>query len=282
MATTAIGFTFRKALVRPLAPSFATNSLQSSPPKFPIDIATAIAQHDAYVSALRNVLKLSVTTLPCLPDHPDGVFVEDTAVVVGDVCALTRPGHYSRQGEVRSVESALRRISSDALIYTPPDDIKLDGGDVLRTSHNVFVGMSKRTNEAAVDYLRSVLPLPVHAVPLFSGEGAPLHLKSAMTICGPSSIVYADTECTRLAKDAITEVEGDIHWYPVSEERAANCVYANGRLLYPSGINKEDERMYKEFLVGLRQDGVQMAVPVNMGEAAKSDGALTCCSIIIP
>jgi len=137
--------------------------------------------------------------------------------------------------------------------------------------------VSSRTNAAGVEYLRRASPLPVHAV---SFGGAALHLKSVATMCGPSSVVYADTDAGRAARKAMTNVEGGLQWYPVSEERAANCIYANGAIMYPAGIKGEDEITYTKMLEKVA--GLRAVVPVDMGETAKSDGALTCCSILLP
>ena len=45
-------------------------------------------------------------------EHPDGVFVEDTVVILGDLAVLTSPGAASRRGEVES--TAPRRLANSA------------------------------------------------------------------------------------------------------------------------------------------------------------------------
>ncbi len=67
--------------------------------RIPIDVGRAVAQHDAYLDVLRS-LGLLVVELPQLPEHPDAVFVEDTALVLPEVAVLLRPGAPSRWGEV--------------------------------------------------------------------------------------------------------------------------------------------------------------------------------------
>ena len=56
----------------------------------PIDPDRALAQHRAYQAALRNA-GVRVIELPADPALPDGVFVEDTAVVLDEVAVLTSP-----------------------------------------------------------------------------------------------------------------------------------------------------------------------------------------------
>src|SRR5262245_60295366 len=75
----------------------------------PIDIGRALEQHRAYQSALRAA-GAEVVELPADPAHPDGVFVEDTAVVLDEVAVIARPAPVSRRGETIAIEAALRHF----------------------------------------------------------------------------------------------------------------------------------------------------------------------------
>ena len=92
----------------------------------PIDPGLAVAQHQAYEQALRDA-GYEIVRLPDLPDDPDAVFVEDTALLLGDHAIITRPGAASRANEVYSTAAGL----------TPHFNVRylsegtLDGGDVL-------------------------------------------------------------------------------------------------------------------------------------------------------
>ncbi|HET7450026.1 MAG TPA: hypothetical protein VFJ78_05465, partial [Gaiellaceae bacterium] len=50
----------------------------------PIDVPRAIAEHAAYEDALRT-LGCDVRRVPAAPDHPDSVFIEDTAIVLDEI-----------------------------------------------------------------------------------------------------------------------------------------------------------------------------------------------------
>jgi dimethylargininase len=75
----------------------------------PVDAERALAQWDAYVGALRDHGWEIVEAAPA-DDCPDGVFVEDAAVVLGGVAVLTCPGAERRRAEVASVAEALAPI----------------------------------------------------------------------------------------------------------------------------------------------------------------------------
>ncbi|MDQ4138041.1 MAG: N(G),N(G)-dimethylarginine dimethylaminohydrolase, partial [Actinomycetota bacterium] len=72
----------------------------------PIDPGAARRQHEAYEKALRAA-GLDVIRLAALPEHPDGVFVEDTALLLDGQAVITRPGALSRADEVESTANAL-------------------------------------------------------------------------------------------------------------------------------------------------------------------------------
>src|SRR3954468_18698521 len=75
--------------------------------RVPVDAARAAAQHAAYVAALAAA-DWAVREAPAADDLPDSAFVEDTAVVLGDLAVLARPGAEQRRGEVAGAEEALR------------------------------------------------------------------------------------------------------------------------------------------------------------------------------
>src|SRR5688572_27231816 len=111
-----------------------------------IDPNRAVAQHRTYQAALREE-GIRVVELPADPALPDGVFVEDAAVVLDEVAVLTAPAPPSRRGERVGVEAALTPFRP--LLRISPDAF-LDGGDVLRVGRTLFVGQSSRTGEAGL------------------------------------------------------------------------------------------------------------------------------------
>src|SRR5262245_2798115 len=91
----------------------------------PIPFERALAQHRAYRKMLRAA-GAEVINLPAEPAHPDGVFVEDTAVVLDELAVIARPTPLSRQGESAATETALVPFRP---IVRLPADAFLEGGD---------------------------------------------------------------------------------------------------------------------------------------------------------
>ncbi len=156
----------------------------------PVDPGLALEQWEGYVAAFR-ARGWTVTEAEPVDEHPDGVFIEDTVVVFGDLAVLTSPGAASRVGEVASTERALRGLVAQGLELevariAPPGH--LDGGDVLKVGRTAYVGQGSRTDAAGISQLAELLeprgwtvtPVPVAKV---------LHLKSGVTALPDGTVI---------------------------------------------------------------------------------------------
>ena len=187
-------FQFTHALCRAIDPSLASAALRlgeaSSSPQAVVDVAAAHRQHAAMVTALKRVGVSTVIELPS-DDLPDSVFVEDTAVVGGDgtTVFLTTPGAPSRRLETARIKQALEQHFGGTV--TAQQRGTLDGGDVLFTGREVFVGRSQRTDAAGIAELQRAFPAhSVTAVDVTHGAAdGVLHLKSACSMAGDDHIV---------------------------------------------------------------------------------------------
>ena len=149
----------------------------------------------------------------------------------------------------------------------------VDGGDVLYTGHEIFVGLSQRTNEEGVAVISNTFPdLPVH--PVRVGDGT-LHLKSLMSMAGPNTIVFGQSVNATRAKQLVTSksrVQYDVITVP--DDYAANCLYINGVLVHRS---PDEYPLSCHVFASLP---VHKKIALNASELAKVDGALTCCSLL--
>ena len=228
----------------------------------PIDIDLAQKQHSAYVAALAE-LGAQIEWLPPLPDHPDAVFVEDTAVLVSDLAILARPGAPLRRGEVRSVAQALSAHRKVRRIEAPAS---LDGGDVLPIGNTLFVGMTARTNAAAVTALRRIIePRDGHvvAVPV---TGC-LHLKSACTFIPPDTLVANCEWIDRALFRRVRIIETDRR-----EPAAGNTLTLGGCTLVSASAPRTAEK--------LRRAGVNTR-SLDISELEKAEAGLTCMSLVL-
>lgn len=248
------------ALVRAVSPAIGRCELTHRARR-PIDLELAQAQHRAYVGVLRD-LGCRVHELAADPHLPDSVFVEDTAVIVGQVAVMTRPGAASRRPEVGPIQTFLEHYLA-LLRIEPPGT--LDGGDVLRVGRTLFVGASARTNAAGIAQLRTLLAPHGYDVVTVSVSGC-LHLKSAVTEVADRLLLV---QTNWLDVDALVGCER-IEVDP-GESGAANALRIGAHVVYPVAFPKTAAR--------LRERGVCVR-SVDVSELAKAEGAVTCCSLI--
>ncbi|MEM9301741.1 MAG: amidinotransferase [Pseudomonadota bacterium] len=248
---------FERAIVREpsvnLGDGLTTTDLE------PPDFARALRQHAAYVEALRSA-GLDVITLPTA-GHPDGHFVEDTALVFPEVAVITRPGMAVRRPECEAIAAALTPLREVRTIDAPG---RLDGGDVLIVGRRCFVGLSARTDTAGVAQLEEVIAAFGYSV-VAVDVGAGLHLKSSVNLVD---------ETTLLATPALAELAClaglEVLVVPPDEAYAANVVRVNESLLVPAGFARTRE---------LLSATDARIVPLDVSEFHCMDGGLTCLSL---
>jgi dimethylargininase len=229
--------------------------------RVPIDLKRAIAQHHNYLETLKS-LGVEVLTLPEKPNLPDAVFVEDTAVVLDECAILARPGADSRRMEIASIARALAPYRTLHSIQAPGT---LDGGDVLAVGKRIWVGLSTRSNQSAIDQMQTFLQSFGYLVSSVPVIGC-LHLKSAVTRVSEDTLLINPTWADKTNFLGMKFIEVD-----PSESYAANALLVRETVLYQPAYPRTCDR--------LEAAGIHPLL-VDQSELAKAEGALTCCSLI--
>ena len=255
------------ALTRAVPPSIQNCELTHLT-REPIDYARAVAEHEEYEAALRE-LGCRVERLPDAPELPDSVFVEDAAVVFDRIAVIARPGAASRRPEVDAVAAALAPHRPLAFIVAPGT---LDGGDVLVTPGKVFVGISGRTNDDGVRQMAAIIAPHGYETITVPVTGC-LHLKSAVTVCflpplgGRTALLINSAWVDPAFFDGFDLIEVD----PV-EPAAANVLRIGDTVVCAEEHARTRRRLDARGFV-------TRAVPA--GQLAKAEGGLTCCSLVL-
>lgn len=231
----------------------------------PIDIARAVQQHEAYENALAEA-GFAIRRLPALPDHPDGVFVEDTALLLGDQAIVTRPGADSRAGEAASTAEAL----APAFEIHRLTRGMLDGGDVLRIGRILYVGRGGRTSDEGIGALAEAVAALGYEVVAVEARGC-LHLKTAATFAGPDAagIPVLVHHPAWVSPAPFRDVE-PLAINPV-EPNGANVLRAGTRLFVSSQAPRTAD------LLAAR--GFDVAL-LDVSELHKAESGLTCSSLL--
>ncbi len=231
----------------------------------PIDAAQAATQHATYEEALIHA-GFEIVHLPDLPDDPDAVFVEDTALLLEEHAVITRPGAASRIGETESTAAGLDG-------YFDLFRMKrgyLDGGDVLRIGRTLYVGRSSRTDRDGIVELGEIAS-SIGFELIDAALRDCLHLKTGATFVGPDAkgtpVLLFNERCVDPAQfTGVEALRVDPH-----EPDAANCIRAGSRLILPAGNPRTSDRLRN------RQFNV---VEVDVSELQKAEAGVTCMSLI--
>lgn len=248
-----------RAFTRVVSPKLADCELTHLD-RIAIDPDLAAAQHSAYERALAGA-GFDVIRLPELPGHPDAVFVEDTAVLLGDHAVITRPGAASRQDETRSTADGLAPHFTLHRI----DSGFLDGGDVLRIGRRLYVGLSTRTDQAGIDALAAIAAPLGFDVRRARLDGC-LHLKTGATLAGQNILLFDPRAVDPAQFDGV-----DLLPVGPAETVAANCVNLGDRVILHAGNPGTAAE--------LRQRGLTV-VEVDVSELEKAEAGVTCMSLI--
>ena len=224
----------------------------------PVDVQLGAAQWAAYVSALESA-GLAVVEAPPADDCPDGVFVEDTLVVLGGLAVITRPGAEPRRRETAGVEAAIRALGYPVERIEAP--ATLDGGDVLAVGDTIYVGTGGRTSPAGARALGELFDARIVEIPV----AGVLHLKSAVGALPDGSIVGHPA------------VVPDPHRFPgfrpVPEESGGQVVLLGGNRILVSADCPRSAELFADL-------GFEPVV-VDISELQALEGCVTCLSVLL-
>ncbi|PSN30654.1 hypothetical protein C0J52_22249 [Blattella germanica] len=245
-----------------------------------IELEEAKRQHEAYVRLLRE-LGLDVIELPPDESLPECVFVEDTAVVCNGIALITRPGAPTRIKEVETIRAVLKKELDLPIVEIGDENAKLDGGDVLFTGREFFVGLSEWTNEAGARAVAAAFPefpcTPVKVRPCVDPDDSldldTLQLRMAWlgVACRPRQLcgdVCACTHSGTILTLAILQVAESRHLKALVSMAGPDVICV--------GAGKAAQEVLKVFAE--RVDFAQRTL--NMSELAKAGSGLTSCCLL--
>ncbi|KAI4880764.1 hypothetical protein NFI96_027236 [Prochilodus magdalenae] len=122
--------------------------------------------------------------------------------LAGSVLSCGTP--LSKKTDTEAMKKALADLDLN-IVEMADDTATLDGGDVLFTGREFFVGLSKRTNRRGAEILADVFKdYAVSTVPVQGG----LHLKSCCSMAGPGLIAIGSSEAAQKALKGCSSLKG--------------------------------------------------------------------------
>ncbi len=226
-----------------------------------IDYDKAVSQLEHYCDLLRT-WDVDLIAMPSNQHYPDCCFVQDTAIVLDEVCVMASMGATRRRGETSEVEKTLSRFRPIERILLPAT---LDGGDVVQVGRRLFVGLSTRTNGRGIEALcRIVEPLGYAVVPVMVNGG--LHLTTGCGVINDETVLLNPRWLDSRAFKGLRQLH-------VSEDEpwAANTIRINEMVCLEQGAPRT---------VDLVQPYAASIETLDISEFRKAEGSLSCLSLI--
>lgn len=270
-------FKFNFALVSRVANSFTQSSSYDLIQGRAIDIERARREHEELVDALRRV-GVDVIELPCDEKHPDGLFVDDIAVVINGTALICNPPTLkdkpSRQGELAVVRQVLRKEIGLKIVEVETEKATVEGSDVLFTGREIFVGLSSRTNMLGAQAVGKAFPeYPTTIVKVYPPA---VHLKDYISMAGPEVMTVGKGGGAQKTFQEIRNSGAVGYKYiTVDEDDAANVIYANNVLIHLS-----NEQIPKGAAVYTNKIDYPR-VAIHMLEPLKRGGRLSNCVLLV-
>lgn len=237
-----------------------------------VTLNEARTQHLALAQLLRE-LDIDVVELPLDENSPLCAFVEDIAIVCNGIALIARPSEPSRLKEIETIRVVLKKELEIPLIEIADKNARLDGGDVLFTGREFFVGLSHYTNEAGAKAVAAAFP-EYPCAPIKVAESK--RLKALVTMAGPDIIcVGAGKESQEVLKRIEREATYTYQTLTVPEDEAANVLYVNGTLIH---------RSEEEIPLSSKVFAEKVEFPTRslcMSELAKVSSGLTSCCLLV-
>jgi len=229
-----------------------------------VDVPLAKRQHSDFCDALVKIGYKIVVTMPANDDLPDSVFVEDPAVILGDVLVITRLARLERKGEEDELEKALE--SYFTYRYRIKDPGLVEGGDVLVTDDTLYIGLSNRTNAVGAKLLSDIGSLLHYKTKMIQLPNDRLHLKGEVAYHPDTDTI---TVTPRLAPE-FCNAKQRIIAIPVDDDLqrfGANCISKGNMMITTSECPAAERILYA---YGYK------VLPVDLTEINRIDGAMTC------
>jgi dimethylargininase len=246
------------AITRGVGPTFSNCNLEFLS-RQPIDVARAVEQHRGYEDCLRG-LGLNVVSLPANPEFPDGLFVEDPAIVLEEVAIICRMGAEVRRKEAPSLAESVAKFRPLKWVNEPGT---LEGGDVVRIGKTLYAGVSPRSNREGSGQLAELIrPYGYRVVPV-PVTGC-MHLKSACCWIGEDTVL-ANRKWMESGAFA------DFRILDVPEPWAADVLRVGDTVIVPASFPRTRDLLEKS---GFHTKSLDVA------ELQKAEAGVTCMSLI--
>lgn len=206
------------------------------------------------------------------------IFSRDIGFVIEDYFFIANMKHEVREAEFAGIANMIGESNSDKVIQIPEGAV-VEGGDVILHNDYVFVGISDRTNEQGLAFLKDFFPKKhVIGFPLVvdqnNSERNILHLDCTFQPIGTDqAIIFLDGFVNQ--PKVLLEIFPEEKRIEVSQEEKSS-MFPNVFSISPTKIVVE--RQFQRLKNELKDRGFEV-IEVDYSETSKLSGLLRCSTL---
>ncbi|MEM7116952.1 MAG: arginine deiminase family protein [Chloroflexota bacterium] len=209
-----------------------------------------------------------------LPYLPDQMMTRDIGIVLGNTFIVTTMAAKSRRLEWRGIAWLFEQFPRDTETIFAPEDIVIEGGDVVVDKGKIFVGIGQRTTLAGAAWLMQNAPqfeiVPVNLKALNEGEDV-LHLDcSFLPVGNHFALIYPDG-----LRDIPASLRESYELIEVTQEEQ-HSLATNVVSISPDVVISRPTSIRINKL--LRERGLEV-IEVHYPDPPKTGGSFRCCTL---
>lgn len=241
------------------------NDVQKKYEEENINVELAMKQHGEFERKLKQH-GVEVIKLPSSEKFPEQVFTRDIGFTVGDDVFVSEMASDIRKGE----EDVLEGWLEDEDIFYLTTTNRVEGGDVIVDRTKVYIGMSSRTSNEAIQKLK--VDLPHHEIIKVPFNEKYLHLDCVFNILSPEvGLIFPNA----LDQKTVEMLSKSYKLIEVSEEEQ----FTMGTNVLSIGQGKVFSLPQNANVnAAMRSHGFEV-IEVDFSEIIKSGGSFRCCSM---
>lgn len=231
-----------------------------------IHIKKAMEQHKNFVKTLRQH-DVEVILLPVKDHFPEQVFTRDIGFTLGQTIFVADMANRVRKGE----EDVLKEwLENEKISYYNLVGDMIEGGDVIIDRKTIYIGLSNRTNQNAIDHMQNLLPeFEVVNIPFIEKF---LHLDCVFNIISENEgLIFPEA----LEDKEIQFLSSRYDLIEVSKEEqftlGTNVLSIGNKKVISLPVNENVNNQ-------LRKRGYEV-IEVDITEIIKSGGSFRCCTL---
>ncbi|MFC6037956.1 dimethylarginine dimethylaminohydrolase family protein [Paenisporosarcina macmurdoensis] len=233
-----------------------------------INIERALIQHHDFVAKMRDE-GIDVITLAANASFPEQVFTRDIGFTLGNQTFVSEMASSIRQGE----ETVLQKwLDKHHVPFQKLAQNHIEGGDVIIDGKTIFIGLSHRTSQSAIEHLKT--DLPDYEIIMVPFDPKYLHLDCVFNILSPTeALIFPEALEVRTLKFLASRYK----LIKVTKEEqftmGTNVLSIGNKKVFSLPINSQVNEE-------IRSHGYEV-IEVDFSEIIKSGGSFRCCTMPI-